>query len=694
MSDNTLSKIIDTYKIDGKKDKYIEIFYNEISINVDENKKSKELIILINLNKILFLNNIIIKLNKNNKLDKFIKYLWKDVLFDITSLLNILDKLDNNNKDILLNIIFSLEDTNIEKFKLLWFIKKNYIGTIIEKSDTTLLDIIPTTSLDIENLKEINRSTIYKYTNKVSNLFYKYKSVTIIKWLIKLKNYITNDSTNEIFMFNLLNSLLTTFRKLYLLSNRNKIKYNENNLSINMENYINILIPILLKLIEEFYIKLKNKYKKELLSITRIDLDRSVIREKKKNIVKLSTYLFNPYFKNVFNFYIETLIKLQLDNQIKKRIINIISNVHNSNEFITNIQYNYIILHFNENIANNKFLENIDYINIIVDNYYYPTFKIKNKSLLRSVLIFYANKKIKDITNIYDNTFYIEFIKDLIKLNKMIHNDLKNEVNLIVNNVLEYLNESFQKIVIYIQKIKYYNILLKFKVYDKLSINSKTYQKLLYNDNIKMVNKLSLSIRIMLDLLIQISLYFNKNNLEYYTQKNIVNSFNYFLNMIIEKVPNIIKLKIKDNKYYEPILLIHKILFIYTNLNNEDIIEIMSNCNNFSVLKYQKIYNILTNDKIKDSYISFKFNNMINNIKLYLENKNEIKEIPDKYLDKITLEIMKNPVQLPSSKVILDLSTIQNILSNSNEDPYDRSYLNEDMLIPLNKLKEDINQFT
>lgn len=55
---------------------------------------------------------------------------------------------------------------------------------------------------------------------------------------------------------------------------------------------------------------------------------------------------------------------------------------------------------------------------------------------------------------------------------------------------------------------------------------------------------------------------------------------------------------------------------------------------------------------------------------------------PDEFLDEMTNELMKDPVMLPNSKMILDRSTIERLLMEKPVDPYDRTPLSKDQLIP------------
>lgn len=68
-------------------------------------------------------------------------------------------------------------------------------------------------------------------------------------------------------------------------------------------------------------------------------------------------------------------------------------------------------------------------------------------------------------------------------------------------------------------------------------------------------------------------------------------------------------------------------------------------------------------------------------------------DIPEEFLDPIQYTLMKDPVILPSSKAIVDRSTIQRHLLSDQTDPFNRSLLTPDMLIPNTELKAQIEEY-
>lgn len=66
---------------------------------------------------------------------------------------------------------------------------------------------------------------------------------------------------------------------------------------------------------------------------------------------------------------------------------------------------------------------------------------------------------------------------------------------------------------------------------------------------------------------------------------------------------------------------------------------------------------------------------------------------PDDFLDPILSILMKDPVRLPSSKVTVDRSTISRHLLSDQSDPFNRSPLSMDQVIPDTELKGKIDEW-
>lgn len=68
-------------------------------------------------------------------------------------------------------------------------------------------------------------------------------------------------------------------------------------------------------------------------------------------------------------------------------------------------------------------------------------------------------------------------------------------------------------------------------------------------------------------------------------------------------------------------------------------------------------------------------------------------DIPEEFSDPISADIMKDPVKLPSSNVIIDRNVIKQILLNDEHDPFNRSPLKINEVIEMPELKKKIDEW-
>jgi len=71
----------------------------------------------------------------------------------------------------------------------------------------------------------------------------------------------------------------------------------------------------------------------------------------------------------------------------------------------------------------------------------------------------------------------------------------------------------------------------------------------------------------------------------------------------------------------------------------------------------------------------------------------ELGDIPDEFLDPIVAKLMRDPVRLPLSRVILDRSTIKSHLLSDTTDPFNRSPLSIEDVIPEPEMKARIDAY-
>ncbi|KAJ2929740.1 hypothetical protein H1R20_g7339, partial [Candolleomyces eurysporus] len=79
--------------------------------------------------------------------------------------------------------------------------------------------------------------------------------------------------------------------------------------------------------------------------------------------------------------------------------------------------------------------------------------------------------------------------------------------------------------------------------------------------------------------------------------------------------------------------------------------------------------------------------------KASLQAEEDLGEVPEEYLDSLMFTVMKDPVMLPSSRAILDRSTIKSHLLSDSKDPFNRAPLTIEEVIPQPELKAQIDTF-
>lgn len=72
------------------------------------------------------------------------------------------------------------------------------------------------------------------------------------------------------------------------------------------------------------------------------------------------------------------------------------------------------------------------------------------------------------------------------------------------------------------------------------------------------------------------------------------------------------------------------------------------------------------------------------------EEEEDLGDPPDEFLDPLMADLMKDPVILPSSKAVMDRSTIRSHLLSDPTDPFNRAPLKIDQVIPDVEMKAKI----
>jgi len=181
--------------------------------------------------------------------------------------------------------------------------------------------------------------------------------------------------------------------------------------------------------------------------------------------------------------------------------------------------------------------------------------------------------------------------------------------------------------------------------------------------------------------------------------ERVAEMINYYINKF--NGPRVISLKVKEPKKFgfRPKILMREIIRIFLVFAEDQAFlkATASDERSYDTSVFAKAAaNFERKEVLNDSEMR-KFKAVLGKLEgLANEMKNEdelLSDAPQKFLDPIMSTIMKDPVMLPESKVIVDRSVIKRHLLNSTTDPFNRSKLEVADLVDMPDLKKEIEEF-
>lgn len=180
----------------------------------------------------------------------------------------------------------------------------------------------------------------------------------------------------------------------------------------------------------------------------------------------------------------------------------------------------------------------------------------------------------------------------------------------------------------------------------------------------------------------------------------LASMLNYNLNMLVG--PQCKNLVVKNPQKYkfDPKTLLKDLCSIYINLSNEEsfIIAAAKDERSFDPnLFEQAIRNLHNRLRLVDTEFSENIRDFVRNVqeeKLVFDQLDvDMSDCPDEFLDPLMYMVMEDPVILPRSRISIDKKTIQQHLLNDPTDPFNRTPLTFEEVIPDVELKAKIDAY-
>ena len=271
-----------------------------------------------------------------------------------------------------------------------------------------------------------------------------------------------------------------------------------------------------------------------------------------------------------------------------------------------------------------------------------------------------------------------------------------------VNNLLNdliYLND---ECIENLKAIKKYEDLVNDKErYNNMSAENKKFEEQRFNEKDRIVRAeiklFNVSLKFLLSLTKVLQVFFIKN--EFIT--NLAGFLNYSLNIFASPLGNELKLKNLSDYDFNPKFILGGLLSVYSAFYDKiEFIEcVVKDERSYKYANFERAKNLVENSG-KIIIDTTDFNNYLTFFDKLKEEEKKIKEeeinyddAPEEFCDTLTALLMTDPVKLPKSNVIVDRKTIETHLLSDQTDPFNRSPLTKDMLIPCPELKAKINEY-
>ena len=345
-------------------------------------------------------------------------------------------------------------------------------------------------------------------------------------------------------------------------------------------------------------------------------------------------------------------------------------------------------------LLNEKFIKEslmVSILRVFIDaerlgtsNQFYEKFTVRQKIL---ILIDNINKS------------YGQLFVENIKAYTEKHNEESVKmINLLMND-LTYLNDECIENLTIIKK--YQDLISDQEKYSKLSEENKKFEEDKFKEKDRIVKAEIKLFNASLKFLVSITNVLQDNFVKSGLIERLANLLNYSLNIFITPRGNDLKVKNLSEYEFNPKFILSSILTVYSSFDNyiefiECIVKDERSYHYENFFKAKKI--VEESEKIPIDRIAFeKYNNLINKLKS-VEEKMKSQELnfddaPNEFIDPITTLIMVDPVLLPVSKVIVDRKTIEQHLLSDQNDPFNRTKLTKDMLVPCTDLKKKIDAY-
>lgn len=176
----------------------------------------------------------------------------------------------------------------------------------------------------------------------------------------------------------------------------------------------------------------------------------------------------------------------------------------------------------------------------------------------------------------------------------------------------------------------------------------------------------------------------------------LINTLNYNLRLLVGPKCNSLSISNMEKYSFKPKEILGLLCSIFSYFKTDDLITETVESKDFNMNIMKRALTIAKDRDIMSSMLLRRFEEFtvraeaIHN-QVVVDTKTIV--YPEEFLDPLTFDVMKDPVRLKTSNMVVDRSTFNLILAGDGVDPFNREKLDEDSVIEENKLLEQIRKF-
>ena len=179
----------------------------------------------------------------------------------------------------------------------------------------------------------------------------------------------------------------------------------------------------------------------------------------------------------------------------------------------------------------------------------------------------------------------------------------------------------------------------------------------------------------------------------------VAEMLNYFMTYLTGPKANNLNIDNKDDLDFKPLEVLINLVTIYVNFSSREgfAASVAGDQRSYSPQYFVKAINLLRKhggiaQSTLEAFKDFAAAVEAESERLAAEEQ-DLGDIPDEFLDPLTYDIMKDPVRLPTSDMIMDRASIKRHLLSDHTDPFNRQHLTMDMLEPAEDIARRIAEW-